>query len=53
MGDVFRPTFCVICGHERDSHTLKRDYSDELLSDEMLEDFLKTIAFYAERAQLA
>jgi hypothetical protein len=28
VADVFRPTACVSCGHERDQHTVLRDYSD-------------------------
>ena len=51
IGDVFRPTFCVLCGHERDTHTLMRDYNDETLTDEMLEDFQETIKFHLKRTE--
>ncbi len=39
VADVFRPTFCILCGHERDQHSLTRDYNDEAIDNDMLSDF--------------
>jgi hypothetical protein len=48
--DVFRPTFCIICGHERDNHSLIREFDDESCTNEMLEDFQQTVLYHAKRA---
>jgi len=50
VADVFRPTFCVICGHERDSHSLIRDFDDVSCTNEMLEDFQETVLYHSKRA---
>jgi hypothetical protein len=36
---TFRPTACALCGHERDLHTLARDYGDATITNAMLQDF--------------
>jgi len=49
VADAVRPTACVLCGHERDSHGLMRKFDDEELTNEMLEDFADTVRFTEER----
>jgi hypothetical protein len=49
VADAVRPTACVLCGHERDSHGLLRRFADEALTNEMLEDFVETAKFTEAR----
>ena len=51
VADVLRPTACIICGHERDMHTLERGLDDDELSHEMLRDFVETVNFQSKRAR--
>lgn len=47
--DIFRPTSCIICGHERDQHSLIRQFNDDKLTNEMLQDFVETVEFHMKR----
>lgn len=51
VGDVLRPMACVVCGHMRDQHSKIREFDDEELSNEMLEDFKSQVLFHLKRVR--
>jgi hypothetical protein len=51
VGDVLRPMACVVCGHMRDQHSMVRDFDDEDVTNEMLEDFKSQVLFHLKRVR--
>ena len=51
VSDVLRPTACIVCGHQRDQHTLTRAFDDEAITNEILLDFKDQVEYHLRRVR--